>query len=278
MSVIFVVLSVLCVSNIESARILAVYPFASISHQVVFRPLTTELAKRGHELIVITTDPIEKDKLPKNVKEIDASYVYTVLRESMQKISTKRGVKIPAASLSKHSISTIAKMANATLSVPEVKTLINDPEEKFDLIITESMFQLPTALAKVFNTPLILISSYYGTSYNYDVIGAPARHPFLYPQTFRDRFHKLSILEKIQELYSELRLWNLYHYQTCLEEEMLQIHFPELKMNVEELNSLIDLLFVNVDPIFEGNRPMPPNVIHLGALHLNPPKELSQVT
>lgn len=61
------IFSILCVigSN-ESARILAVYPTPSISHQVVFRPLMQELAKRGHDVVVITADPaFQKDNLLK---------------------------------------------------------------------------------------------------------------------------------------------------------------------------------------------------------------------
>lgn len=57
--VLFIVYFFICVdigSN-EAARILAIFPAPSISHQVVFRPLTQALAKRGHEIVVITPDP-----------------------------------------------------------------------------------------------------------------------------------------------------------------------------------------------------------------------------
>ncbi|XP_052757024.1 UDP-glucosyltransferase 2-like [Galleria mellonella] len=40
--------------SLKAAKILAVYPTQSISHQVVFRPLVRELAPRGHEVVVIT--------------------------------------------------------------------------------------------------------------------------------------------------------------------------------------------------------------------------------
>ncbi|KOB64163.1 UDP-glycosyltransferase UGT33F2 [Operophtera brumata] len=57
---------------VNGAKILAVWPTPSISHQVVFRPLTEELARRGHEVTVITTDPaFEKGKAPPNLREID---------------------------------------------------------------------------------------------------------------------------------------------------------------------------------------------------------------
>ncbi|KAJ8708784.1 hypothetical protein PYW08_010166 [Mythimna loreyi] len=50
----------------DAARILAVYPVPSISHQVTFRPITMELVKRGHEVVVITADPMfKKGEAPK---------------------------------------------------------------------------------------------------------------------------------------------------------------------------------------------------------------------
>lgn len=74
MSALFLVILVFAFANnnIEAARILAVFPTPSISHQVVFRPLTQELARRGHEVVVVTTDPaFPKGQAPLNLTEID---------------------------------------------------------------------------------------------------------------------------------------------------------------------------------------------------------------
>lgn len=61
-----------CMVSVHSARILAWFPSPSISHQVVFRPVTQELAKRGHEVVVITTDPaFPPGQAPSNLTEID---------------------------------------------------------------------------------------------------------------------------------------------------------------------------------------------------------------
>ncbi|KAI5633114.1 UDP-glucoronosyl and UDP-glucosyl transferase domain-containing protein [Phthorimaea operculella] len=57
MQLLTVFICVVLSTNSNGARILVYIPTPSISHQEPFRPLTQELAKRGHEVTVITTDP-----------------------------------------------------------------------------------------------------------------------------------------------------------------------------------------------------------------------------
>lgn len=63
------------ISSCFGADILAIVPTASFSHQIPFRPLWRALAKRGHNITLVTTDPM-RDPTLKNVKEIDMSYGY----------------------------------------------------------------------------------------------------------------------------------------------------------------------------------------------------------
>ncbi|XP_049861771.1 UDP-glucuronosyltransferase 1A5-like [Schistocerca gregaria] len=48
----------------HSARILGIIPTSSISHQLPFRLIALELAKRGHQVTVMTTDPIRLGSPP----------------------------------------------------------------------------------------------------------------------------------------------------------------------------------------------------------------------
>ncbi|CAK1547649.1 unnamed protein product [Leptosia nina] len=58
----------------DAARILAVYPIPSVSHNLVFRRVT-QLINRGHLVTVITTDPaFPKDRSPVNLTEIDVHH------------------------------------------------------------------------------------------------------------------------------------------------------------------------------------------------------------
>lgn len=66
------------ISNSFGADILAIIPSASFSHQTPFRPLWRALAKRGHNITLVTADPM-RDPTLKNLKEIDMSYAYEIL-------------------------------------------------------------------------------------------------------------------------------------------------------------------------------------------------------
>ena len=63
---IFLVFTILSVC--KSYRILGVFPFNAKSHNIVFEALMKGLAKRGHQVDVITQFPLKKDV--KNYKEI----------------------------------------------------------------------------------------------------------------------------------------------------------------------------------------------------------------
>lgn len=64
-------------------------PTPSISHQVVSRPVTQELAMRGHDVTIITADPaFLKDDAPANLTEIDVhniSYTLCYMKKETKK-------------------------------------------------------------------------------------------------------------------------------------------------------------------------------------------------
>lgn len=65
----FVFLLSLQIASISCSKILGVFPTPSISHQIVHLSLMLKLAKRGHELTVITPDSIEEINSVKNYRQ-----------------------------------------------------------------------------------------------------------------------------------------------------------------------------------------------------------------
>lgn len=64
----------------ESANILGVVLHTSYSHQIPFRPIWRELAARGHNVTVLTTDPMNENLA--NLREIDLSSAYDAWRST----------------------------------------------------------------------------------------------------------------------------------------------------------------------------------------------------
>nr|UDE23989.1 UDP-glucuronosyltransferase [Plutella xylostella] len=271
----FVALAIFA-SSVNSARILAIYPVASVSHQVVFRALTLELAKRGHELVVFTPNPaLPKDRPKDNVTEIDMSESYQLFfKLFMHAFEPVRGVIFPAKQMSEYeSLKMMIAFVEEVYKMEEFKKIISDKTQKFDLIMAEALFVSPLMVSKIFDAPTIWFSSFYGSPNAYETVGAPG-HPMLYPNYFRGKFVNLSLWDKIYETYLEFQFWYNTRRVLSYEESLVKKYFGEEAPSIDELKNNVDLLFVNANPIFEGNRPVPPNVIYLGALHMQPLKEL----
>ncbi|NP_001243963.1 UDP-glycosyltransferase UGT340C2 precursor [Bombyx mori] len=273
----------LSIFGVESARILGVFPMPSISHQVVFRALSMELARRGHELVIITTDPALPKNRPKdNITEIDISRSYQLLRkfdeyaektQPIQKRGVISGVEIM---ISEHAAGAMFMLMAEVFNSEEVNQLLQDKNQKFDLIISEAIMSFHLIIGKIFNAPVILFSSLYGLPETFETVGAVTRHPILYPHLFRNKFTDLTLFEKIREVYYEARLTLLYWGLQNAENNYLKSRFGENAPTVQQLRENVCMVFLNSFPLFDNNRPVPPNVVYLGALHLQPVKELPE--
>lgn len=259
----------------ESARIFAWFPTPSISHQVVFRPITQELARRGHEVTVMTTDPaFPKGKAPPNLKEIDIHDIsYDTWRDvfmSKQKEMTA-DIDVQIRMLFDAATEVNRKQMNTT----EMKNII-DGHEKFDLLILEAIAFGGLALKEIIKAPVIMISSFGPSLGHMEALGAPTQ-PFLYPISLQKRIYNLSMLDKIQEFYN---LWKMENFFIREQANMMKEMAGYLRVDLPPLTELmmdIDLLMLNEHPVWSGVRPIPPNVIYIGGIHQSPRKDLPEV-
>ncbi|KAG6465170.1 UDP-glycosyltransferase [Manduca sexta] len=274
-----VLISLLLCSAVNSARILGVYPMPSISHQVVFQALTRELAKRGHELVVITPNPaLLKDRPKDNVTEIDTGNTYQIVmnfaKKSPNTVKKRGAISDLEAMTSEQMTQSMILLSDELFNNEEVIALLRDKSQKFDLVIAEGFINAHHIFANIFNAPLIVFSSAYGLPETFEMTGAVARHPILYPHVMRNKYKNLSFLEKIKEIYNEYIFTNWLAKLEKLESDFLKSKFGAEAPTVDELKGLVSLVLLNCFPIFDNNRPVPPNVVYLGGLHLQPVKEL----
>ncbi|KAJ8708418.1 hypothetical protein PYW07_010543 [Mythimna separata] len=260
-------------NHYEAARILAVFPIPSISHQVVFRPLTHELARRGHDVTVITPDPaFPKGGTPPNLTEID---VHQISYDMWQKIfmAATKGNKDDVVMVMDVILQALIAVVDIQLQDEKVKSLINDKTKQFDLLFLEACVRPALVYSHIYKAPVIQMSSLGAALDNYKNLGAPV-HPMLYPSVTRQRLHNLTMWEKVKEFYYEYLITSLYANSQKAENAMLKKHFGNFIPPVSELNNNVDMLFLNVHPVFEGIRPVPPTVVYMGGLHQKPQKEL----
>ncbi|CAH0598235.1 unnamed protein product [Chrysodeixis includens] len=261
----------LFVNSNEAARILAMFPIPSISHQVVFRPVIHELARRGHDVTVITTDPaFPKGGAPANLTEIDIHDIsYDIWIKTFMSSPRTDDLMTQARLL----LDLIIILFDAQLKEEKVSQFFSPTDEKFDLLILEDCVRPALSLSHFHKVPVILFSSLGFVVDNYDTLGIPA-HPILYPGVPRQILNNLTLWDKISELYVYLRYHLLIGESRVYEDAMLKRHFgPEFPSETELANN-VDMVFVNVNPVFDGIRPVPPNTVFVGGLHTIPEKEL----
>lgn len=267
--------------TIDSARILGIFPMPSISHQVVFRALTLELARRGHELVIVTPDlALPKDRPPDNVTEIDVSFAYNRFKDLVirKKHLYQRGVVIGVEiNLDPESYIPLIDLFVDIVEHPEVRKIVTDKSQHFDVIIGEAFLNYHLIFSKIFNAPTILVSSFHGVPEYYEAVGAVAYHPTLYPSLFRDEFDNNNIINKLKHIKFEYNYYTSRKILEYYENEQLKKNYGPNAPTVRDLRNNIDMLFINSHPIFCNNRPVPPNTVYVGPLHLQPLKAMPEV-
>lgn len=260
----------------HGARILGVFPTPSISHQVAFRPLMQELANRGHELVILTTDPaFPRGQAPPNITEIDFHDIsYDYFREHFTK--KLEGVNHDSYKMLELVFKVMNEVAEIQIQTQDFQNLLKK-NSSFDLIFVEAFVRPMLIVSHVFKAPVIQISSFGAVPPNFQTIGAPS-HPVFYPEISRKRLYNLKLWEKLQGAYDDFQFRYLQWSLEYSENKMIQKYFGPNAPTVSQLSDKVDMMFLNVDPMWDSNRPVPPSLIYLGGLHQKPRKELPYVS
>ncbi|VVD00223.1 unnamed protein product [Leptidea sinapis] len=246
----------------------------SISHQKVFRPLTKELARRGHEVVVITPDPgFPKGKTPANLTEID---IHDISYKEWQKMfESHTGDKNDMHHIMELLFQRITETFEKQIQTPDVQRLIKEENNKFDLLILEACIRPSLGLAHVFKVPVIHFSSFGAVSAQYNLFGAPM-HPILYPSAPRLRIYDLTLWEKAKEYYNYFYMDWLIKKTADYDYEMVKRNFGNDAPSFDELYNRIELLFLNEHHIWADNHPVPPNIVFIGGIEETQKNNLSR--
>jgi glucuronosyltransferase len=270
----FTVIVLICAHSSHCAKILAYFPTPSISHQVVFHALVKDLAARGHELTVLTTDLIKIDN--PNVTQIDLHSSYDVFRREFNFVDFKKS-GTDEIGLMDFFFPIMLKFLEEQFTHPEVKKLIDESDRRhFDLVIIEHLAYTPImGFAEIYNCPMIGITSLDTMNENHERIGNAA-NPVLHPEmlfsfiqgplTFEERWRALKYYVK-HNYYSQKR------YDVELR-KFIRKYLPNVTLDLEALKRRVEFVMVNTHPALGYSRPILPNTIQLGFMHIEEPKPL----
>ncbi|CAK1556338.1 unnamed protein product [Leptosia nina] len=268
----------------EAANILYIVPFPSKSHDIFFRPIGLELAKRGHNVTVITSFDVPNP--PKNYHKIVIER-----KELWDLIGTGRPNVFETIKLKTH------EMINAILwqgGLPFTKHILNSSQVQeflskdntFDLVISETFVQEAMyTLAYKYNAPLVLVSAFGNCMRHNIAVGNPLQlatvlHEFISVE------NPSSFIGRLENLYVSLYEYFWWRFWYLKEQESIARAFiknlPPSMPSLYEMHQDASLFLINSHFSFDSPMALLPNIIEIGGLHATPeaesiPKDIEKI-
>lgn len=263
----------LLVHVIQGARILGIFPTASVSHQIVYQPIWRELSLRGHQVTVITPNPLNDPTL-KNLTEIDMSTLYNMVTDSDGMISQELSHWDTVGIIADFQIYGWEKI----FSNKDVINFLNDPTTNFDLVMSEVISPIGSAFAYKYKCPLIGAVSFTPFTTVHEAVGNPV-HPLVHPNSMTYFGAEKTFFEKIHVVaFSLYERWRYYMIDLPSYDKLARKYFGEDMPYLGDLERNMSMLFVNSNPIIHTARAYVPGVVELGMMHIKARKRLPQVS
>nr|QVG59855.1 UDP-glucuronosyltransferase [Nilaparvata lugens] len=271
----------LVVGEVDAARILSVCTLSAKSHHYIVQPVLKELVHRGHELTFITTIPMNM-KAP-NFREI---VVKTDFEEKMKEMISFENIKSMSGTQYFNMIMFWPMgwmVSEDTLKHAEVQKLLNSESEKFDLIILETHFGQESLLGfgHRFNAPVVSIATFTTFVFIDEFVGNPFGVAYL-PSFDTNYNSKMTFVQRLHNFVRAVSslAWG-YAFYLPKQDGIMRKYFThkgaENMPYIADMIKNISLVIINSQESVDYARPLVPNVVQVGGLHIaNTTKPLPQ--
>ncbi|KZC09278.1 Ecdysteroid UDP-glucosyltransferase, partial [Dufourea novaeangliae] len=280
----FIILCVICVVvPSECARILALFPIPFYSHQTNHPLLWLELAKRGHEVVVVTPNPASHLNVP-NITQIDVSRSYVFVKPFDMTRIKFNGINWQTY-LHEHIYHGSQFFVENLFHHPQMKELYEpNSNATFDVLVIE-MVEMPSlfAFAHRFHAPVIGFSSLTLSTINEHILGGPVLTS--HESVWEVGAHIGPNLSFWQRLKNFVIVWRstyfLYRYLFPQHQRIAEKYLgPDLPPMLDIMKN-ISVIFVNQDDVLSPARSKVANQISFTSLHISDnlkplPKELQR--
>ncbi|OAD62502.1 Ecdysteroid UDP-glucosyltransferase [Eufriesea mexicana] len=279
----FFVLCVLCVAKqSECYRILGIIPVPSYSHQTPYRRLWLELHERGHEIVLVTSHPMQGINSP-NFTQIDVSEGIGVLRK-VNFVQERLNGKTWCNFAEKDLLELCDRFARTVFEFPQMKKLYApDSNERFDVFLTEFLYTPSLyAFAHRFNVPMIALSSLGMFTLNEHVLGGLVLPSHEY--TWEMEANTGPNLWFTKRLWNFVAMWRhlyLLHRDIFPAQQKLAESYLGPLPPMSDLMRNVSAFFLDQPDVLTAARPKLANVITFTSTHIeeNPdplPKDLQE--
>ncbi|XP_060531526.1 uncharacterized protein LOC132705109 [Cylas formicarius] len=256
-----------CFGYGQTARILFATGMAAPSHQKPFQQVWRALSLKGHEVHVITPNPL-KDKSLVNLSEYDLSSLYelkkTVSSNDMAYM-TKKPSFFQAFSKDLVMIQIWTKLFDIVLSHNETQRLLQQ-NLKFDVVIVEWLFPTLAGLGAHYTCPLIGISSLGAPVVALDALGNPS-HPIIAPDMNLPLTRDMTLRERLMSSLYSLYVRLYYHLWILpTNDKIVKKYLGQDLPYLGDIEKNVSLLLLNRNSVFHRPMPLYPNIVEMGGI------------
>ncbi|PSN29221.1 hypothetical protein C0J52_28023 [Blattella germanica] len=264
----------------KGARILLISTIPIRSHDMVFHLVAKELSSRGHELVLITANPVNDSGLI-NYEQINVYTLVDTWKNRFNYINLiEDGVSLKT--FTSNAMEVSIDICFNVFEHPEINKLIEKGlENKFDLVIIGWLINpCFSAFAHHFSVPFIGLSAM-GLFYsNHDSIGNPT-HPIYGNEVFHHALKQPTLWEKLYRIFHFVSFkWHWHFKLLPTQDRLTRKYFGDSLPYLGELEKNISLVFTIHQSIIHNVFPQVPALIELGPIHLREtkplPKELKE--
>ncbi|XP_067012383.2 UDP-glucosyltransferase 2 isoform X3 [Anabrus simplex] len=258
---------------IDCARILALFPIPAKSHMISYGALMQELARRGHQVTVVSGFP---------VKPPMANYTDITVHSSLPEEDTPSMFQMHEEKSARNLFTMIFDMGlvlcERELKHPNIQKFIEDKESQFDLVILEVFLsECFYGFVHKYKAPLIHISSNTIGVWMGDGVGNPHTSSYI-PEVILGLKPEMSFLQRFSNfgvtLFSYL---SREFYFLPKQQELLKKYFKDPSIPpIQEMEKNASLLLLNSHFSLSYPRPFTPNTIEVGGMHIKPGKKLPE--
>ncbi|KAJ8963142.1 hypothetical protein NQ318_018607 [Aromia moschata] len=255
--------------SVKGKKVLGIYTHPGRSHQIIGETILVNLARRGHNITMISAFPL-KEPVP--------NYTELYLDGFKDEISSDDDIYLKMEKNTALNLIGALHLANhftdRAFSHPVIRKLINSGQI-FDLIIMDWFLKdAELFYGYIFQAPVIVTSSF-GTQaqVNY-LVNNPEPYAYV-PGSGYNYTDDMTFIDRVGNTIGMLYIDVLVFLNRILQQRILDSHF-ENAPRLDEMRDNVALVFSNAHPVFETPRPYLPNVISVGGLHIQEPEPLPQ--
>ncbi|XP_014485662.1 PREDICTED: UDP-glucuronosyltransferase 1-10-like [Dinoponera quadriceps] len=255
----------LCLSTCDSYRFLGVFPFHGKSHFVMFEALLKGLARKGHQVDVISTFPLKKPYPNYNdIVKLQApmQLMNNLTYEMMNKLITSDVVNAVATMGGNNLCEYLGK--------PEILELVRNPpkDPPYDAVLLEVFGAHCFAIiGHLWNVPIIGVSTTSLYPWLHWFVAQPENIAFV-PNNCIGYVGYMNFWQRVHNvLHTSYAKWSFFS-KTSVQDDIIKKYFGPGMPSVRELEKKVSIILMNSHISLNGVKPTTPAVVDVGGLHI----------